>query len=279
MMPRTLSGRHGGSKMKPVMMRAEPMLVDVPGSSATPALARFVDRFEVWTPTPSETRKVDLLPDGGASMLVRVHADGKYDAGVRGPRTRAHYKFAAALPLMVRVLFKPGGAYPFFGVPMDSLTDAIAPLEVLWGDPESMFRDDLLAAHTAGRDVVSVISRHLVTRMRTRPFEPPSVLAARAAVERLARGERLDDVARAVGISHRHLRRAFGATVGLAPKTYSRIARFRRAFSMAENHPCRWGDVARAAGYFDQSHLNAEFRELALLSPTSLREPPPRRQC
>lgn len=245
---------------------------------AAPALARFVDAFEVWTPGPTETRKVDLWPDGGASMLVRVHGNGTFDAGVRGPRTRAHFKVAPTLPLMVRVLFKPGGAYPFFGMPMDLLTDTIAPLEVLWGAGAHALRDELLAGHEVGADVVPAISRHLVARMRTRPYEPPGVLAARAAVELLSRGESLDDVARAVGVSHRHLRRAFGATVGLAPKMFSRIARFRRALSMGQNGGS-WGEVARAAGYFDQSHLNADFRELALMSPTALAEPAVRVRC
>jgi AraC-like DNA-binding protein len=245
-----------------------------------PTLARFVDKFEVWTPREGETRRlVDLLPDGGASLVVRVFEGGAYDAGVRGPRTRAHYKIAAALPLMVRVLFKPGGAYPFFGVPMDTLADAMAPLDLLWQADERAFRDDLLAAHAAQRDVTAVISRHLVARMRTRPFEPVGAIAARAAVGLLAQGESLEEVARAVGFSERHLRRAFRATVGLNPKTYARIARFRRALELGQRNPGRWADVARAAGYFDQSHLTADFRDLALVAPASLDGHPPRRKC
>jgi AraC-like DNA-binding protein len=249
-------------------------------TSTTAALGRFVDRFEVWTPRPGEThRKVDLLPDGGGSLVVRLHPDGTYDAGARGPRTRAHYKTAAALPLMARVLFKPGGAYPFFGLPMDALADGLAPLEELWGDDARVLRDDVLAAHAAGRDVTAVLSRHLVARMRRRPFEPTGAVAARAAVGLLARGESLDAVASAVGVSERHLRRAFRATVGLGPKTYARIARFQRALSLGQRYPGRWGDVAHATGYFDQSHLTADFRELALVAPGSPGEHPPRRDC
>jgi AraC-like DNA-binding protein len=251
-----------------------------PAHPAVPALTRFIDRFEVWTPRGGETRRlVDLLPDGGASLVVRVFEGGAYDAGVRGPRTRAHYKVAAALPLMVRVLFRPGGAYPFFGVPMDALADAMAPLDLLWQGQERAFRDDLLAAHAAKRDVTAVIARHLVARMRTRPFEPVGAIAARAAVGLLAQGESLDNVARTVGVSRRHLRRAFSATVGLNPKTYARIARFQRALAMGQQNPGRWADVARAAGYFDQSHLTADFRDLALVAPASLGEHPPRRDC
>lgn len=104
-------------------------------------------------------------------------------------------------------------------------------------------------------------------------------MAARAAVALLARGESLDDVARTVGVSERHLRRAFRATVGLTPKTYARIARFQRALSMSRAHAGSWADIARVAGYFDQSHLSAEFRELALVAPASLAKIPARRRC
>lgn len=243
------------------------------------ALSRYVEGFDLWTPRAGESHhKVDLLPDGSASLAVRIAGDGACDANVRGPRTRAHYKVAPALPLIVRVVFKPGGAYPFFGVPMDILADAMIPLDRLWGDRSEAMREDLLAAHAHGRSVTAVLSHHLVARMRTRPFEPSSALAARAAVGLLSRGESLDSVADAVGLSERHLRRAFRATVGLGPKTFARIARFQRALALGRRHPGRWADVARRAGYFDQSHLTADFRELALAPPASLDEPP-RRGC
>jgi AraC-like DNA-binding protein len=257
------------------------MLDSLPAQATPePTLARFVDRFDLWLPRPGETHHAyDFLPDGCASLVVRIFEDGTCDTGVRGPRTQAHYKVAAALPLVARVLFKPGGAYPFFGVPMDALTDDMARLERLWGDGERSLRDDLLAAHRAGRDVTAVLSRHLVTRMRSRPFDPPGAVAARAALGPLSRGDSIEDVARIVGLSERHLRRAFRSTVGLGPKTYARIARFQRALALGRRHPGRWADVAHATGYFDQSHLTADFRELALVAPASLDEPRPRRDC
>jgi AraC-like DNA-binding protein len=177
------------------------------------------------------------------------------------------------------VLFKPGGAYPFFGLPIDELADTGAPLDLLWGEAAQTFRDDLLLSHAAGGDVSAVIARHLVARMRTRPFEPPGAVAARAAVDLLTRGESVADVARTLGVSGRTLRRTFRATVGLGPKTYARIARFQRALALGSRSEGSWAEVARAAGYFDQSHLIAEFRDLALVAPASADAHPPRRDC
>ena len=93
-------------------------------------------------------------------------------------------------------------------------------------------------------------------------------MQARAGVRLLTGGRRsIDDVARELGISERHLRRAFHGVVGLGPKTYARIARFQRALAMGRATPGRWSEVARATGYFDQAHLTADFRELALVPP------------
>lgn len=45
---------------------------------------------------------------------------------------------------------------------------------------------------------------------------------------------------------------------------------FRRALAMVERGPRSLADVALENGYYDQPHFNAEFRELAGLTPSEL---------
>jgi transcriptional regulator GlxA family with amidase domain len=59
----------------------------------------------------------------------------------------------------------------------------------------------------------------------------------------------------------------FRDQVGVTPKVYSRLIRFRRACAMLDAGGASLADVAVAAGYYDQPHMNAEFRELAGLTP------------
>src|SRR5882724_2645520 len=223
-------------------------------------LDRFIERIHVATPHPGEThRAVDLLPDGTMSLVLRLLGGGAGDVGVRGTCTRAYYKTAPALPLAVRVVFRPGGAYPFFGVPINELTDRLVVLEDLWGASGREMLERALVAADRGDDVAAVVEMGLLERMRAHPFEPASALAARAAVRLLARGDHsVDDVVRELGISARHLRRAFQAVVGVAPKTFARIARFQRALALGRARPGRWNEVARATGYFDQAHLTTD---------------------
>lgn len=65
------------------------------------------------------------------------------------------------------------------------------------------------------------------------------------------------------GYSARQLQRMFVREIGIPPKLFARIARFRRAQQLALAYP-RWSgsELAQGAGYFDQSHWIRERRAL-----------------
>ena len=65
------------------------------------------------------------------------------------------------------------------------------------------------------------------------------------------------------GVSRQHLARAFAHHVGVSPKTFARVMRFRRAIAIARGGREGWAELAEELGYFDQSHLIADFREFA----------------
>ena len=76
-------------------------------------------------------------------------------------------------------------------------------------------------------------------------------------------------VAEAVGLSERQFERVFSENLGLSPKAFTRIARFRRAVGAAKSGSSL--NVAAAeAGYADQSHFSREARKLADRSPRAL---------
>lgn len=76
------------------------------------------------------------------------------------------------------------------------------------------------------------------------------------------------------GWSDRHLRARFLREIGLTPKAAARVIRFdrarRRMAGQARSaRPAGLADIAAAAGYYDQAHLNREFAALTGLSPTA----------
>ena len=73
---------------------------------------------------------------------------------------------------------------------------------------------------------------------------------------------------RSLGVSRKHLGSLFHAHVGLTPKAYARVFRFRRAVDLVQKgRRLDWARVAMACGYYDQAHFNREFREFAGMSP------------
>jgi AraC-like DNA-binding protein len=82
---------------------------------------------------------------------------------------------------------------------------------------------------------------------------------------------RMSIMAHASGLSDSSWRRRFQEQIGVAPKRFSRMIRFRRAVALKLGSPRRsWTDISIDAGYYDQAHLIAEFREFSDCIPSGL---------
>jgi AraC-like DNA-binding protein len=81
---------------------------------------------------------------------------------------------------------------------------------------------------------------------------------------------RIEELAKSLGVSRQSLGAAFRQRVGLPAKVFARVCRFRQAHEQirsARQGECDWAGLALAAGYYDQSHLIHEFRELSGSTP------------
>jgi AraC-like DNA-binding protein len=95
---------------------------------------------------------------------------------------------------------------------------------------------------------------------------------ARLAIDSLVRshgGARIETVCRDLRVSRKHLASVFRAHVGLSPKAYARMFRFRQVIDLLQNasRAPDWSQLAVSCGYYDQAHFNHEFREFAGMSP------------
>ncbi len=71
-----------------------------------------------------------------------------------------------------------------------------------------------------------------------------------------------------LGWTPRRLQQVFSAEVGLTPRAFQRLARFRSALAAIDGAAdVGWAAFALEHGYCDQSHLIREFREHAGLTP------------
>jgi AraC-like DNA-binding protein len=236
-------------------------------SAAPPfALSRFIEDLRALVPVAGRAFRVERLPDGRTTLVFRVLEEGrKGDVSVAGPRTRAMFKNATGVARAVSLQFKPGWSVPLLGVAASELTDRIVPLEDIWGRSGADLCRELLAA----RSVPEVVDRlsHAFALRTQKAFEPASARLARRAVRLLEGGQvRVESVAEQLGVTARHLRRAFTESVGIGPKDFARTVRLQRAVQMAATSR-DWAGIAAGAGYYDQAHLIADFRDLVGLTP------------
>jgi AraC-like DNA-binding protein len=68
-------------------------------------------------------------------------------------------------------------------------------------------------------------------------------------------------------LSSERLTSLFRQQVGVTPKRYARIHRFHHTLTLLAGPVASLAQVAMRAGYYDQPHMNAEFRALAGLTP------------
>lgn len=235
-------------------------------AALTFSLARFVEDVRAVVPVAGRALHVDRLPDGRTTLVFRVLEESrKGDVCVAGPRTRALFKNATGVARAVMLQFKPGWSAPLLGVSANALTDQIVPLEDIWGRPGGELCLELLAA----RSLPEVLDRlaHALALRTHQTFEPASARLARRAVRLLEGDEvRVESVAERLGVTARHLRRAFTESVGIGPKEFARTVRLQRAVRGAATSK-DWARIAADAGYYDQAHLIADFRQLVGLTP------------
>jgi len=209
----------------------------------------------------------------GDSFTLLDRTDGRVSGSVRGalvagPHSRASVIDASSPDRLIGVAFKPGGAFPFLGMPAGELCDQCPPLEALWGARAGELRERLLEAPDAAARF-RVLERALLFEGR-QLGRHPAVAYALARFQSRDRTPTVAEITERVGLSARHFIQLFGGEVGLTPKLYSRIRRFQNVLAVVHRRPSAdWADVATSAGYYDQAHLIHDFRDLGGLTPSA----------
>lgn len=245
------------------------MLATLDAAAATFSLSRFVADIRDLAPVAGRVDRFEWLPDGRTALVFRVLAGGQDgDVAVLGPRTRALFKTPTGVVRVVVLQFKPGWSAALLGVAASALTDRIVPLTDLWGRPGATLTGELLEARSLP-EVLGRISNTLTSRARETTESSSARLARRAA--RLLEGDAVrltgvTGVAAQLGVSDRHLRRAFTETIGITPRDFARGVRLRRAVRLTATSQ-NWVRIAADAGYYDQAHLITDFRKLTGLTP------------
>jgi len=235
---------------------------------SAPALAAlFVDEHGRDTPGVVIPRpEVHLSVRFGASThdAVEVHAMGGLET-VRRKQLRSGLR-------VVMARLQLGAVEGVLGVPASALAGRIVPLHELWGDTTTRRLVDRFAGARGVSQAAEILEAAIAERFATGGVRRAKTELALHAAGRLASASaNVNAVAIDLGVSERHLRRVFRETIGVSPKTFAQLTRFRRAVRAARtNQQQSWTTIAASAGYYDQAHLIAEFRAISGVTPRAL---------
>lgn len=175
------------------------------------------------------------------------------------------------------VSLRPGASPAFFRPAAHEFRDGHAPLEDLWRLDGSELHEQIQEARTPA-EKFDRIAQALRAHLRPRVPVDRAVAQALRALVAAPEATVVRRFADAAGLRAKTFSARFAAQVGVTPKLYARIERFRRAFAQAPGRAVSWAGIAAGCGYFDQAHLIRDFREFTGLSPTEyerLRGPQP----
>ena len=183
---------------------------------------------------------------------------------------------ANSRPLRVRVkggfavtgfAVRPSGWHALFRKPHSGFTDRMLPLQELWGDLADRLIAGVADAHD---DEAQLRVMEDVIRNRIVELQRPVVDAQMAQFEVIARTDStmlVENAAVAVGLSVRQFERRCLASFGLTPKGVLRRSRFLDSATALRGFSSPTETELDALRYFDQSHLNREFRRYTGMTP------------
>jgi len=170
---------------------------------------------------------------------------------------------------MIGAHFRPGGAHPFFRLPMIEFQDSVVELDSVWGQGFETLRDQLVQAPTAA-EKFRVLEESLLAQARGSSLAPRRVSYAVKRFEASPSTETVQSLAAELGVSHKHFIHEFRRWVGLTPKLFCRIRRFQQVVAQIETrHAVEWADVSNTCGYYDQAHFIRDFRDFSGLNPAA----------
>lgn len=243
------------------------------------ALAPYVRRHYVFEARlPPGVTVIDRLL--GETAFIRIPLEGSWH-GERAPdQWRGARPIvvcgANARPFKVKVegefriigvALRPSGWRSLFDFPARDAADEVIPLGDCWGEAAGALRERV--ANTPDDEaIVAAIEGAIADRIALSGGAPPD--PRMRAFEDIARREstiRVTDAAARLELSARQMERQCYAAFGHSPKAVLRRGRFLDMAQALRGFSSPSEEELAALRYFDQSHLNREFRHFIGMTP------------
>ncbi|MDR1342373.1 MAG: helix-turn-helix domain-containing protein [Prevotellaceae bacterium] len=172
---------------------------------------------------------------------------------------------------MFGIRFKPAGITAFTRVPVKEFTDRNVELALV----ETLFGKSFCEALAEKQSVAEIVActNSYLTSLLPCLYRSDGQIVHAVDLIYLTKGQLpLAAVASDVCLCQRHFERKFKSAIGISPKLFAKIFRFKHALQCLKSYPHKdLLTVAVECGYYDHSHLIKDFKMLSGDTPADFR--------
>lgn len=241
----------------------QPILADCIGRyRETLPLLALRQHFQcIWTSLIPENHAgpAIVVPDGCVDLLWR---EDRFVAV--GPDVTAAHPVLKPGTTILGLRFQPGAAVHWLGLPMTEIVGRQIDMQDVWGKKARDVAMMMLDVSDTQRQA-SLLQELLLQRVPSiaLPDRDGAMIFSFLRNNIGSENGKISLLRRQLDLSERTLRRRSHHLFGYGPKTLDRILRFQRIRMLARTDAnLGLTDLAFAAGYADQAHLNREIRTL-----------------
>ncbi len=223
----------------------------------------------IWTnelsTNEADSNQQRILPDGCADLIFNL-TPGKESTYWVGTMTTSLVLEKSDSKKLMGIRFNPGGARSFLGMPLSEITDERVTLNQarsnLQHSLDSYFNNSTLDSTTIQNWLIKTVQN-----------DKPFLLVQKIChmIQNTTGNIRVSEMSQQLGISRQYLNRVMQEYVGVDLKAFQRIIRMRLLTERIRKIPpyeINWSDLASEYGFYDQSHLIYDFKDVVGLLPT-----------
>ena len=169
------------------------------------------------------------------------------------------------------IVFNPVALFRIFDIPAAEFFNRNIPLSLLLKHETDELETEVSEAKTFDRKV-QLAENFILKRLRKFHDEPtlPRMQNALNIVNHTGGRVGVNTLASASCLSRKQFERRFSEFIGSSPGQFLKIVRFQHALHQKSRNPrISLAGLALDCGYFDQSHMSNDFKQLTGLSPRS----------
>jgi AraC-like DNA-binding protein len=205
---------------------------------------------------------IDVRLNGNSFIKGRYCATGQITAPMTGDLIGKNR--------ILMAFIHPCGIYQLFGINMSLLTNATMPLTELLGEEKCRALIEKLNNASGNEKIIEVMNDFLLSQLPA--FEiTPIVSNALDYIHQHKGNVSVKEIEAECYITARSLERHFKLYIGLGPKEYAMIYRFKCLVNFINQNPgVSWATLCEQNGYYDQSHLTRYFSRYLNVKPDDI---------